>query len=296
MSHVALSQAGGPAVSVQRARTHKLNNRYSLPVLLTIMVVLVTARAGQAQDATAVTAWQQYPLSSELATALCGGIDPSTTSLANRARIPLYRMMPGFLGDPANFARSDDTGEGQASDNGILVNLGDDNLYFDPRRPGAPGGTGYYRLFSQMQVLDTGSTSVCLGLKAWMPTGAEFGGVDGHSYFAPGVGVFQDLGNGSGLHGFVGQNWCAAVRNQTRQAAMECGMAVHCPVPGLVEPTCNGVYMYVQALGRYGYQNSTDGKEMELELVPGVHWRVSDSFWMSLAASRRGMLTCSWQY
>ena len=39
-----------------------------------------------------------------------------------------------------------------------------------------------------------------------------------------------------------------------------------------------------------------DGREMGWEFVPGVHWRLSDNFWMSLGAARRGMFTCSWQF
>jgi hypothetical protein len=276
-------------MAFDRARTRQTKNRHSL--ILAVVVAFVGTTQSQAQD------WQQYPADHELATALCGGIDPAATSLANRARIPLYRMMPGFLSDPANFARRDDAGDSQSNADGFLVNISDDNPFFDPRGPADPGGAGYYRLFSQMQVLDTGSTSVCLGLKAWTPAGVENGGVgEGHTYFAPGLGIFQDLGNGSGLHGFVGEHFCADARNANRQAAVQYGMAMHCPVPGLVESTTNGVYVYVQALGRYGYPNYSDGREMEMELVPGVHWRINENLWMSLAASRRGMLTCSWQY
>jgi hypothetical protein len=266
----------------------------SLTLSLAVLAGLVWTAQSCAQEVApqlVADTWEKLPPSSGLATALCGGIDPLTTTLASRARIPLYRMMPGFLSDPANFSAADD------ASSGFLVNFGDDNPFLDPRRPGDPGGVGYSRLFSQMQVMDTGSTSVCLGLKAWTPAGVENGGLgEGHTYLAPGLGVFQDLGSGSGLHGFVGQQFCADVHGTARQSAMACGMAVHCPVPGLTEPTTSGVYLYVQALGRYGYQNYAEGREMDLELVPGIHWRLSDNLWMSLDAARKGMLTCSWQY
>jgi hypothetical protein len=134
-------------------------------------------------------------------------------------------------------------------------------------------------------------------MKALTPAGVESGGAaEGHTYFLPGIGVFQDLGFGAGLHGYVGQQLCADIHGATRQAAVECGMALQCQVPGLVELTNNGVYVSVQALGRYGYQSYNDGREMDLQLVPGVQWRVSENLWMSLGASRGGMLTCSWQY
>ena len=81
---------------------------------------------------------------------------------------------------------------------------------------------------------------------------------------APGLGVFQDLGNNAGLHGYVGQQLRADMRN-SNQSTLECGMAMHCPVPGLVEPTNYGVYFFVQALGRYGVTNPADGREYTVQ-------------------------------
>ena len=77
---------------------------------------------------------------------------------------------------------------------------------------------------------------------------------------APGLGIFQDLGNGNGLHGFVGQKFRADLRGN-HEAVTEYGMAMHCAVPGLEEPNTWGVYVFVQALGRYGYNSDRDGRE-----------------------------------
>jgi hypothetical protein len=273
---------------------------FALGFCVVFRLLLPAPVLGQTPATVVIDIWEKCPDTSELVTALCGGGESPSTAMDSRLpRIPMYRMLPGFLSDPANVPGPDDNSgdAGHGTGDGVLVNFGDDNPYFDPRRPGDPGGMGYYRIFSQMQLLDTGSTSVCLGMKAWTPASISDGGTgEGHTFLAPGLGVFQDLGYGTGLHGYVGQQVCADLHGGTRQSALECGMALQCPVPGLVEPTNNGVFLYVQALGRYGCQNYNDAREMELDLVPGVHWRVSDNFWMSLGASHGGLLTCAWQY
>jgi hypothetical protein len=230
----------------------------------------------------------------ELAEALFGGADPASSTLSSRtARLPLYRMFPGFLGDPASMPGSDDG----AADGDFLVNFGDDNPFFEPRHPADPGGVGYLRLFSQMQVLDTGSTSICVGMRAWTPAGLENGGAgEGHTYFAPSVGLFQELDDSTGLQAFVGQHFCAAMHGGNREASLNYGVALHYQVPWLGEETSSGVFLFVQALGRYGYQNLNEGRETELEVVPGIQWRLSENFWMSVGASRRGMFTCGWQF
>ncbi len=241
--------------------------------------------------------WHKSALSPDLAAALYGGVNPADSTLGMRgARIPMYRMLPGFLGDPVSGSEDVNEPDPDSWARSIIVNVGEDNPFFDPRGPADPGGVGFVRIFSQMQLLDNGSTSVCLGLRAWAPAGVENGGVsDGRTMLAPGVGVFQDLGNNSGLHGFVGQQLRADLRG-ARYSTTECGVALHCPVPGLVEPNTCGLYLYVQALGRYGHNSPYDGRDLDWEFVPGIHWRVSDSCWFSLNASRRGMLTWAWQF
>jgi hypothetical protein len=261
---------------------------------LTLGVTLAHAQAARGQQPAAD--WHKTALSPDLATALYGGVNPADSTLGVRgARIPMYRMLPGFLSDPG-LAPDESGDEPDSWSRSFVVNVGDDNPFFDPRGPGDPGGVGFLRIYSQMQLLDNGCTSVCLGLRAWAPAGVENGGVtEGPTMLAPGLGVFQDLGNNAGLHGFIGQQFRADFRG-ARHSATECGMALHCPVPGLVEPDTCGVYLFVQALGRYGYNSPYDGKDLDWEFVPGIHWRLSDSFWLSVGASRRGMLTWSWQF
>jgi hypothetical protein len=217
----------------------------------------------------------------------------------------MFRMLPGFLNDPPGLNGLDDpacandssgslpaNAESCAGPRGLTLAVGDDNPFFDLRRPGDPGGVGFVRVHSQLQVVDLGSTSVCLGLQAWTPAGLQSGGVaDGPTVLAPGLGIFHDLGDGTGLHGYVGQHL-----RGTRQGPLNYGMALQCPLAPWVEPADRCLFVFVQALGTYDYVGDRQGKALNWEVVPGIHWRINDNFWMSLGASKLGMLTCSWQY
>jgi hypothetical protein len=209
-------------------------------------------------------------------------------------------MLPGFLSDPPSLSAFDDpadqtaaAGGTDSTPDGFVISFGDDNPFFDPRRPGDPGGVGFVRIHSQMQVVDSGSTSVCFGLRAWTPAGLENGGVqNGSTVMAPGVAVFQELGAGSALHGFVDQSFHSGYH----QGPMRCGMAVNCPLNNAEQPADANMFFFVQALGTLDYTPDRPGRSMNWDLVPGIHWRLSDSFWMSLGASRSSMLTCWWHF
>jgi hypothetical protein len=70
-------------------------------------------------------------------------------------------------------------------------------------------------------------------------------------------------------------------------------------VPGLVNPDDNtGFFLFFQVLGRYHYEgdNVPGSPPSAWDFVPGVHWRVADSCWMAVGASRNSMFTCSWRF
>jgi len=272
---------------------------------LCFIVALVQAGTGRAQapPGQPVDSWQRSIVGRDVADALYSGAETVDSGLASPTpRILMFRMLPGFLSDPPylsgfddpvdNSAQAGNPGTGSVSD-GFILSFGNDNPYFDPRRPGDPGGVGFVRIHSQLQVVDSGNTSVCLGLRAWTPAGLENGGVQqGSTVFAPGIGIFQDLGAGSALHGFVDQD----LHGGYHQGPMRCGMAVDCPLTVGEGPISQGVFCFVQALGNYDYANGRLGRAMNWELVPGLHWRFSDTLWMSLGASRSSMLTCWWHF
>jgi hypothetical protein len=257
---------------------------------------------------------QQPLVGRDLMAALC---DPRLSSedptpQGHTARFRLFRMTPGFLSDPPGLDSSDDplppndpAGSLFASKDGdgpsrVQVALGVDNPFFDFRWRGDPGGVGYYRVHSQLQLLDSGTTSLCLNCQAFTPAGLESGGVSGGpTVINPSFAVFQELGGGTALQGFVGNNIRTTPRWSDRlDSGIQCGMAWQCPVPGLVNPCDNtGVYLFMQALGRYRYEGEgAPGRAAVWEFVPGVHWRVADSCWLSIGAFRSSLLTCSWRF
>jgi hypothetical protein len=233
---------------------------------------------------------------------------PESPPPGRSARFRMFGMVPGFMNDPLGLDSDDDPAvkddpvarllPDQGDGNGLQILMGNDNPYFDPRLRGDPGGVGYFRVYTQMQLLETGRTSVSLNLQAVTPAGQQYAGLNnGPTIVTPGVSLFQELGLGTALQGFVGQNLRAAMHpNDAYGRNLQYGMGVQCPLVELGKE--RGVYLFVQALGRYYY---TDGdrpctRAPEYSFVPGVHLRVSDKCWFSLGASRFSMFTCSWQY
>jgi hypothetical protein len=216
-------------------------------------------------------------------------------------------MMPGFLSDPpvpgsgqTPLPSDPATGPapgGEATPGRVNVVVREDNPYFDLRQPDDPGGVGFHRLHSQLQLLESGTTSVCLNLQAVAPAGSASGGApDGPTVFTPGLAVFQELGGGTALQGFVGQHIWANGAGEPPGQSVQYGMGVQWPVLGLGGRE-QGLYLFMQALGRYQYEGERlSGRAANWEFVPGVHWRVHEKCWFSLGASRTSLLTCSWQF
>jgi hypothetical protein len=219
-------------------------------------------------------------------------------------RLRMFGMPSGFLAVPLGIEPDDDVPSDVAaprsSDNDPLqVTLGMYNPYLDFRLPGDLSSLGYYKLHSQLQVVEQGSTSVCLNLQAYTPAGIQWGGVaNGPTVVSPTVAWFQELGAGSALQGYVGQSIHANSRWQDNLSTnFQYGMALQYPLPGLKAQANQSVYVFVQALGRYRFDGATtDGHQTLWEVLPGLHWRCSDNCWMSLGVLHHNFLTCSWQF
>jgi hypothetical protein len=233
--------------------------------------------------------------------------------------IRLPRMPVTTLGDPLGLIDDDDppfdpdapNPPNAAGGDGfpVQVSMGNDNPFFDFRRPGTPGGVGFYKVQTQYQFLDTGKTGCTFSFQAVRPAGVESNGVnDGPSYVSPALTVFHDLGDGTALHGFVGKDvranstWRDGVADGT---GLKYGLAVQQPFPGLTTDPTRGLFLFVEA---QGYMNDRDQGTLHYwEVVPGLHYRLSDTWWMSggvlvpVGPTRYGQsgqwhLSCSWQF
>ena len=58
-----------------------------------------------------------------------------------------------------------------------------------------------------------------------------------------------------------------------------------------------GVFFFVQTMAGYRSEfENPNAAPMFWEIVPGIHWRVSPDCWLSIGASRRSLVTWSWQF
>jgi hypothetical protein len=241
----------------------------------------------------------------------------SSPAAPRTPRIALPRMPLTFLGDPLGLDPDGDNpptdpdaplapADGSAG-GPVQLSMGEDNPFFDFRRPGAPGGVGYYKVHTQLQLFDTGTTGCTLSCQAVRPAGLESNGVsNGPSYVSPALTVFHDLGDGTAIHGFLGRDvranatWRDGLTDNFRY-----GVAVQQPVPGVTTDPGKGLFVFVEAQGYWSDRDQ--GALHSWELVPGLHYRMSDSWWLSggvlvpVGPTRSGSsgqwhVSCSWQY
>jgi hypothetical protein len=210
------------------------------------------------------------------------GLDTGDDALARGPADPLFSSSPS--GSESNF---------------IQVAMGLDNPFFDYRWRDDPGGVGYYRVHSQVQLLDQGKTCLCLGLQAVTPAGLEAGGLaEGPTVISPALAWFQELGPGAALQAFVGKNFRAhGGWTEDLETGIHYGMAVQLALPGLTFCPRQDFHIFLEALGRYRYEGeNAPGKAMSWELIPGIYWRMGDKWWLSVGAAKTNMITCGWQF
>jgi hypothetical protein len=233
-------------------------------------------------------------------------------------RIRLPRMPATTLGDPlgliddATSPPPDPDGRivppvPEADGGPVLVSMGEDNPFLDFRRRRSPGGVGYYKVQTQLQLFDTGRTGCTLNCQAVRPAGLECNGLnEGPSFVSPALTVFHDLGDGTALHGYVGKDVRAnATWRDGLTESFRYGVAFQQPVTGVTTDPSKGLFFFVEA---QGYLSDRDQGQLHTwELVPGLHYRMSDSWWLSggvlvpVGPTRYGStgqwhLSCSWQY
>jgi hypothetical protein len=269
-----------------------------LPLLLTVFIALAGSPArAQAPVAPWHTASWDAPLLPSAVTILnIGGPLQGEISAADRAaRCRMFRMPTGYGCDTAVLEADDDPPPDPA-DPGWLggsapdsrrwnLLLGADNPYFDMAVPGAAGGVGYYKLHTQCQLYDAGTSGFCLALQAAAPAGIDGDGVaDGPTTVAPAIGYYQELTGGAAIQGFVGKSLHARSGwSDNLGRSIRYGLAVQSPAWSAGESQDSGIRMFVEALGRTSYvsDGTANGPDSTWALLPGVHWRLGENCWMT---------------
>ena len=233
----------------------------------------------------------------------------------------LFRMPSAFPSGPLGLDNDNDSlvddgnaagaagDKDAAGDNRLKLAVGSDNPFFDFRRPGDPGGVGYYRLHSQVLLFDNQKTGFGMGLRAVTPAGLEADGIsDGPTVLSPHFAWFHEVGNGTAVQGFVGKDLRANSHwSDSLERQINYGLALQSPLPGIEPAPGRSVHVFLEALGRYRIDGDPSLRApLNWELLPGVHWRLGDSWWMSggilmpLGVPRPDahlwQITCSWQF
>jgi hypothetical protein len=224
----------------------------------------------------------------------------SATSSNRLHRIPLFRIQSGFLSGPVGLDQDDSTPDDRMSpqrDNEgpswLQLAMGNDNPYFDVRRPGDPGGVGYYKVYSGVQLFDNQRTACALALLAVTPAGLEMDGVpDGPTVLRPAFSLSHSLDDeGTAIHGFIGRQVHFNPKPGPQYRGLEYGMAFQRPLPA-VPSGAGSLYLFVETLGRYHFEadpgsgvraetGNGNRPATEWEVLPGLHWRYNDNMWIS---------------
>jgi hypothetical protein len=165
----------------------------------------------------------------------------------------------------------------------LQVVLGEDNPFFDFRRRQSPGGTGFYKIQTQFSLFDTPTTGCSLTCRAVTPAGIEWEGVnEGPTFVSPTLTLFHDLGGGTVFQGFLGKDLFANSRwRESMDESIQYGLAWQQPVLSVAPDLKRGLFVFLEALGRYRDQGDRPGVLHAWELLPGLHLRMNEDWWLS---------------
>jgi hypothetical protein len=235
----------------------------------------------------------------------------SNQSLPNRIR--LFRIQPGFLSDPPGLDADDGRPPTEPDDGGdfLSLSIGNDNPLFDFRQPGDPGGVGYARINTQLQLFDTSRTACSLGLQAVTPAGAQFDGLPdrmGPTVLTPALSVFHALDDATAVQAFVGKH--LLIQNSGSQQIhrdLNYGVAVQRPISTKDDDPLRYLFVSVGALGKYRLEGNDARSAVIWQVLPGLHYKMSENWWISTGVSvpfgtartdlgQHWQVTCSLQF
>ncbi|OAI51796.1 hypothetical protein AYO44_04830 [Planctomycetaceae bacterium SCGC AG-212-F19] len=162
--------------------------------------------------------------------------------------------------------------------------VGNDNPYFDLRRPGMLGGVGYYRVNADYWLLDEPRSSFVIHCRAVTPAGLAAGGIEhGPTIVRPGLTWSQVLGPTITAQAFVETKMVGGTKPVAGpEEAFRYGFAVQHALLDDFTLDSGEVYLFVQALGRNAAVGppGTPGAS-RWDVVPGVRWEPDETFWLS---------------
>jgi hypothetical protein len=259
--------------------------------------------------------WRRPPLPWEQFLDPTSAPEPTAPTTGPRDRVQLFSFQPGYLTQPVGLDQDEPLDPSQGNDPGpdwLQLSLGNDNPYFDIRRPGDPGGVGYFRLFSQVQVFDLGRTGCTVGLQAVTPAGLAYDGLaNGPTVMMPGLGVYHALEDGTAIQCFVGKNvqvdsGINGLGGSALGRCYRCGMALQRRLLAADVDGQRAVYFYCEALARYRFDTSSTEPASLWQVLPGLHWQMAERMWMSGAVvlpvgptrydGNQWQLTCRFQF
>ena len=237
------------------------------------------------------------------------------TPPTHSSRVRLFRIQPGFLSD-VTWLDDDRTAPApkpldfDPEPEVFSLSAGNDNPLFDFRSKGDPGGVGYSRVNSQLQLFDTSKTAVCLGLQAVTPAGLASDGLAdnrGTTVVTPGCSLFQELDEGFGVQAFVSKHM--PLLNQVGAPVrrdMTYGLAIHRSVTTNPADPLSNLFLSLGATGQQRAEND-GGKTINWDVMPGMHLHLADNWWVSggvvlpVGPNRyenggHWRLTCQWQF
>jgi hypothetical protein len=233
----------------------------------------------------------------------------STQNLPNRIR--LFRFQPGFLSDPPGLDQDEPKfPEPDSGPDFLTLAIGSDNPYLDFRQPGDPGGVGFARINTQVQLFDTNRTACSLALQAVAPGGVQFDGLPdrmGPTVLTPALSVFHAIDDALAVQAFVGKH--LPIQNSGSQVVrrdLQYGMALQRPLSRNDDDPLRNLYLSVGAVGLY--KTDRDARTPVVwEVLPGLHYKLADNWWISTGVSvpvgttpstnaGRLQVTCSLQF
>jgi hypothetical protein len=204
----------------------------------------------------------------------------------------LFRVTPAFL-VPMPWLETEDPTLGgrvvpeplEPDPGGVQLLFGNDNPAFGFRRPHDPGGVGYTRLFSQVQLFEDERTACTLVLQAFTPSGLEFDGLPEHrgaTVVTPALSVYHALtDDGIGLQLCLNRN--VGLSNPLRQPLAEewqCGLGVHCPLANGEGDVLRCWFVSLEAQGIYRGERLLRNPTT-LDVLPGLHWIPAENWRIS---------------